>query len=291
MDYVLTIASLIGVMMILAGSYNLVLGYTGMVHVGHVGFMAIGGYSSALLTGAGFPFWLGLLAGIFFAGLAGLILGLPTVRFREDYLVGATLGMGEIIRLILLNERTLTGGSTGLPRIIFPSLFGFAFDTKPLLFLFVAAVTVFAMGFIWMMVRAPFGRVLEGIREDEIATKTLGKNTSGRKLQILVIASLLAGLSGVLYAHVLQFIDPETFNIHLMIYIFLMVVFGGAGKFWGPIVGATILYIIFEIFRHIGIPPHIYGPLRWMLFSLILVAMIILKPKGILGEKLERKKL
>lgn len=291
MDYILTIASLIAVMIILTQSYNLVLGYTGMVHVGHVGFMAIGAYTSALLAAANQPFIISLVSGILMAGIVGFLLSLPTVRFREDYLVAATLGMGEIIRLILLNERGFTGGSTGIQVLASPELFGISFDTKISLFLLVFGFAVLAMGLVWLLVHSPLGRVLEAIREDETAAKTLGKNTTLRKIQILTIAALFAGLAGVLYAHVLQFISPSAFNIDFMIYVFLIVIFGGSGYFWGPIVGTVILYIVFEIFRHIGLPPSIYGPLRWILFSLILIAMIILKPKGILGGKLERKKL
>lgn len=291
MDYFLTIASLIAVMIILTQSYNLVLGYTGMVHVGHVGFMAIGAYTSALLAAAGQHFIISLMSGILMAGAAGFLLSLPTVRFREDYLVAATLGMGEIIRLILLNEREFTGGSTGIQVLASPELFGILFDTKISLFLLVFGFAVLAMALIWFLVHSPLGRVLEAIREDETAAKTLGKNTTLRKIQILTIAALFAGLAGVLYANVLQFISPSAFNIDLMIYVFLIVIFGGSGYFWGPIAGTVILYIVFEIFRHIGLPPSIYGPLRWILFSLILIAMIILKPKGILGGKLERKRL
>lgn len=293
MDFFLNTANHIFIFFILAQSYNLVLGYTGMIHVGHIAFMAIGAYASSLLVLAGFPFWMGLLAGVAGAALVGLILGIPTVRFREDYLVGATLGMGEIIRLILLNERQITGGSSGLTKIPRPELFGISFDSNLSLLFFILIITVISLLIMWRIVNSAFGRVLEAIREDETAAKSLGKNTWERKLQILVIGALFAGLAGVLYAHTNQFIDPDsqTFGIDRMIYVFLIVVFGGAGKFWGPIVGTTILYILFESLRFVPIPPHILGPLRWIIFSTILIAMIIYRPKGIMGEKLVRKKL
>lgn len=291
MDYFLNIINLILIFFILTQSYNLVLGYTGMVHVGHIAFMAIGAYTSSLLTLAGVPFWLGLVTGIVAAGLAGLLLGLPTVRFRDDYLVAATLGIGEIIRLILINEREFTGGSTGLTHIIRPELFGFVFQNNFHLLLFLLMVALVANFLILKLVRSPFGRVLESIREDEVAAKSLGKHTWFVKLQILVIAAMLAGLSGVLYAHTVQFIDPEAFNIHRMIFVFLIVVFGGAGKFFGPIVGTLILYSLFESMRFLPLAPHILGPLRWIIYSTILIVMIILRPKGLLGEKLVRKKL
>lgn len=291
MDYILTVASLIGIFIILSQSYNLVLGYTGMVHVGHIAFMAIGAYTSALLTQAGVPFFVSVLAAIAAAGVAGLILGLPSVRFREDYLVAATLSMGEIVRLILLNERQFSGGSTGIPGIMKPEFFGVVLHSKIAIFLFIAAMTVVVLLLVHRLVSSPYGKVLEAIREDELAAQSLGKNTTGRKLQILVIASLLAGFSGALYAHTVQFIDPNTFDIQKMIYIFLIVVFGGAGNFWGPVVGSIILYTIFELMRFLPFPDHAIGPLRWMLYSGLLMGIIIVKPKGIMGEKLVKKKL
>lgn len=291
MNYFLIIAALTLNFMILSQSYNLVLGYTGMVHVGHVAFRAIGAYTSALLMISGAPFSISLLSGVVAAALAGFILGLPTVRFKEDYLVAATLGMGEIIRIVLLNEREFTGGSTGLPKIPRPEFFGISFEHNGSMLLLTLFFTVLTLLFVRRLVKSPFGRVLESIREDEVAAKSLGKNTSLIKLQILIIAAMLAGLSGALYAHTIQFIDPEEFNIHSMIFVFLIVVFGGAGTFWGPVVGTAILFILFEAIRFLPFPGHILGSLRWMLFAVILMVVIIFKPKGIMGSQLHRKKL
>ncbi|MEK7524253.1 MAG: branched-chain amino acid ABC transporter permease [Patescibacteria group bacterium] len=291
MSYFISILNLILIYIILTESYNLVLGYTGMVHIGHVAFMAIGAYASALITAAGYPFWMGLVGGISISALCGLILAIPTVRFKEDYFVAATLGMGEIIRLIIINERDYTGGSTGITKIARPELFGISFASDFALLAFNAVITLIVLLFVYRLVSSPFGKVLESIREDEIAAESLGKNTWAVKVQILIIAAALAGLSGVLYAHTLQFIDPETFNIHRLIFIFLIVIFGGSGNFWGPVVGTIILFTIFEAMRFLPLKPAVLGPLRWMIYSAILIAIIILKPKGIMGEKLTRKKL
>ena len=292
MNFFIYIANLILIFIILTQSYNLVLGYTGMVHVGHVAFMAIGAYTSAILTTTfGLPFWSGLIFGVLGAAFAGLILGIPTVRFRDDYLVAATLGMGEIIRIILINERDFTGGSTGITKIARPEIFGIHFSSDGLLFILLLIITALVLLFVRRLTGSPFGKVLEAIREDETAAISLGKNTWRRKLEILVIAAALAGLSGVLYAHTTQFIDPEAFNIHRLIFVFLIVVFGGSGTFWGPVVGTIILYSLFEAMRYLPLKPSVLGPLRWIIYSSILIAMIILKPKGIMGEKLLRRKL
>lgn len=286
MDYFLTIAILIFIFIILNQSYNLVLGYTGMIHVGHIAFMAIGAYTAALLAISGVNFWIGLISGIGLSAFAGFLLGLPTVRFRDDYLVAATMGMGEIIRLILLNERQFTGGSTGIPSIARPEIL----QSNFYYLIFTLVITLAVLAFIWRLTHSPFSKVLESIREDETAAKSLGKNTTLIKLQILVIAAAIAGLSGVIYAHAVQFIDPDSFNIERMLFVFLQVVFGGSGTFFGPIIGTVSLFTIFESMRFLPIPSHIMGPVRWILYSLILIIIIIVKPTGILGKKLIRRK-
>lgn len=291
MDYFLTIAILILIFIILTQSYNLVLGYTGMIHVGHIAFMAIGAYTSALLSLSGVSFGISFFAAIFASAIAGALLGLPTVRFRDDYLVAATLGMGEIVRIIILNERDFTGGSTGLVKIPRPNIFNIEFAGNLSLLFLIAVITIIVLLIIWRLIKSPFGRVLESIREDEVAAQSLGKNTSLVKLQILIIGAMFAGLSGALYAHTVQFIDPDVFNIHRMIFVFLIVVFGGSGNFWGPVVGTVILYTLFEAMRFLPMPPHVLGPLRWIIYSLILIAIIIFKPTGIMGKKTSRKKL
>lgn len=291
MDYIINLINLILIYFILTQSYNLVLGYTGMIHVGHIGFMAVGAYTSALLTLAGTPFWLGLLAGIVAAAFLGFLLGLPTIRLREDYLVAATLGLGEIIRLILLNERQFTGGSSGLTKIGRPEFFGFVFQSNFSLMLLLAVFSSFTLLLIHRFIHSPFGKALEAIREDEIAAQSLGINTRLRKLQILIIGSGLAGFSGALYAHTTQFIDPDMFGLTRMIFVFLIVVFGGTGKFWGPILGTVMLYSLYESMRFLPLPAHVLGPLRWILYSVILITIIIFRPKGVLGEKLRRVKL
>lgn len=287
MDYFLTIAILIFIFIILNQSYNLVLGYTGMIHVGHIAFMAIGAYTAALFAISGVNFWIGLVSGIGLSAFAGFLLGLPTVRFRDDYLVAATLGMGEIIRLILLNERQFTGGSTGIPKILRPEIL----QNNFYYLIFALVITLAVLAFIWRLTHSPFSKVLESIREDETAAKSLGKNTTFVKLQILVIAAAIAGLSGVIYAHAVQFIDPDSFNIERMLFVFLQVVFGGSGTFLGPIVGTVTLFTVFETMRFLPLAPHIMGPMRWIIYSLILILIIIFKPTGIMGRKLVRKKL
>ncbi|MEK7172083.1 MAG: branched-chain amino acid ABC transporter permease [Patescibacteria group bacterium] len=292
MDYFLTIATLILIFIILNQSYNLIIGYTGMVHLGHVAFMAIGAYTSAILTTAyGTPFWFGLLSGVILAALAGLLLGIPTVRFRDDYLVAATLGMGEIIKIILINERQFTGGSTGIPAIAPPDFFGLVLKNNFYLFIFTLVITALIMLFVWRLTHSPFGKTLEAVREDETAAKSLGKNTNLIRLQILIIGAGIAGLSGVLYAHTTQFIDPNVFDVHRMIFVLLQVVFGGSGTFWGPVVGTVTLFTVFETMRFLPLPPHIMGPMRWIIYSLILILIIIFKPTGIMGKKLVRKRL
>lgn len=290
MDFFLNLLIFMGTFMIVGQSYNLVLGYTGMVHVGHIAFMAVGAYTSALLSLSGVPFFISVLAGLVLAGIVGFVLAFPTVRVKEDYLVAVTLGLGEITRSVLLNWRSVTEGALGLPGIPHPNIFGWIANTNFEYFIFVMIITVAVQFFVYRLVRSPFGRVLETIREDEIAALTLGKNVWKYKIMVLVIGAILAGLGGILSAHFTTYIDPFIFNIDRMVFILVIVMVGGMGNFWGTIVSTAVLYSLLELIRFLPLPSAKLGAIRWLLFALTLVIIMIYKPKGLLGKRLVKKK-
>lgn len=275
---------------ILSQGYNLVIGYTGLVHIGHIAFMAMGAYTSSLLTLAGVSFWISVLLGILFPAVMGFILGFPTVRFREDYLAIATLAFAETVRSILINWKSVTEGALGLPGIPRPSFFGYELDTLPEYFLFVVIITILVNLFIYRITHSPFGRVLETIREDELASLALGKNITKYKVTALTIGAALAGLAGILNAHFTTYIDPFLFGLDRMAFVLLIVMLGGAGRFWGPIVATFVLYGIFEGLRFVPLPSAVLGALRWIIFGLALTTIMVLKPTGLLGKKLLKKK-
>lgn len=290
MNYILAIAIFILIYIILTQSYNLILGYTGMIHIGHMAFMAIGAYTSSLLAISGIPSVLSVLIGMGGAGIAGLILGIPSIRFKEDYLVVATLGLAEIVRAVLINWTSVTEGPLGLPGIPQPNIFGFKIDTNFEYLVFIGLIALLVNIFIYRLVKSPFGRILEVIREDETAALSIGKNVFKYKLTALTLGAMIAGLAGALLAHYTTFIEPNIFCMDFMGFVLLIVIFGGGGNFWGPIIGTAILYSLSEIPRFLPFPPAVLGPMRWLFYAIILVIIVIFKPTGLMGKKLLKKK-
>ncbi len=288
MDLFLHLCIIIAIYTIFAMSLNVELGYTGLFNFGHVAFFAVGAYTSALLTLAGFSFPFGLVMGLFAAGLAGFLLSVPALKLQGDYFGIATLGFGEILRMIFNNEVWLTKGPMGLPGIPRPELFGFVFDTLPLYLGLSAAFALLTFGFLAVTVLSPFGRTLKAVRDDEIAAEVLGKNAFVFKVKAFVIGSVFAGLAGVLWAHYTTFISPGDFTLTETILVLLIVVMGGKGTFLGPVVGAIVLVIFQESVRFLRLPPEwtrLLGPMQQMIFGLLLVVLMVFRPDGIVREK------
>jgi len=278
------LGTLMAIYGILAVSLNLVVGLTGLFNLGHAAFFAIGAYVSALLALAGVPYPLCLGAAIGLAALAGVLVGLPTLRLRGDYLAMATLGLGEITRAVLRNWVGLTRGPMGLPGIPRPAAFGVVVD-RPAEWLALAAG---ALALTWLVAelvtRAPLGRLLRAIREDELAVQALGKNPEPAKLTALGLGAGLAGLGGSLYAHYVAFIDPSPFTLATTILLFLLIVLGGLGNHAGSIAAAVVVLGLRESLRFAGLPPSVSAPLQQLLLSLLLVVLVIRRPWGLLPE-------
>ncbi len=288
MDLFLHLCIMISIYIIFALSLNLEVGYTGLFNFGHVAFFGIGAYTSALLTLHQFPFGISLLSALALAGLWGFFLSIPSLRLRGDYFGIATLGFGEIIRMVFQNEVWLTKGPMGLPGIPKPVLFSIRFGTLPqylLLVLGAAGVTFIVLR---VILRSPFGRVLRAIREDEVASEALGKNVFRFRVKSFVIGSTFAGLSGALWAHYITFISPGDFTLLETILVLLIVVLGGKGTEWGPIFGAVVLIFFQESLRFLRLPAewtHYLAPLQQMIFGALLVLLMIYRPHGLIRDK------
>jgi len=284
MEYILHILVIAGIYIILTLSLNLIVGYTGLPALGHAAFSCIGAYASSLLAlNAGLSPWIGLLTGACAAALAGIAIGYPVVRLKGDYLALATFGLGVIVYSIAKNWVSLTRGPMGIPGIPGFSVFGFQFSeiwSYLLLVLVFVAITIFIIS---RIVNSPFGRVLLSIREDEIASESLGKDTTKYKLLVFIIGAFFAGMAGSLYSHYITFIDPSSFTLMESITILLMVIFGGMGRISGSIVGAIILVVFPELLRFLGMPSSIAAPMRQMIYGLLLVFLMIKRPQGIMG--------
>ena len=285
MEYLLHILVIAGIYIILTISLNLIVGYTGLPALGHAAFSCVAAYTSSLLAlNMGLSPWIGLLIGASVAALSGIIIGYPSVRLKGDYLALATLGLGVIVYSVAKNWVSLTRGPMGLPGIPGFSIFGFKLSeiwSYLLLVLFFMMVTIFC---IKRIVISPFGRILRSIREDEIASEVLGKNTIKHKLLVFVIGAFFAGIAGCLYAHYITFIDPSSFTIMESITILLMVIFGGMASISGSITGAIILVLFPELLRFLGMPSSIAAPMRQMIYGLLLIVLMLKRPQGIMGK-------
>jgi branched-chain amino acid transport system permease protein len=256
-----------------------------MLNLGHAAFFGIGAYASTLLVMAGFPFWAGFLAAGAIAGFFGFLLSIPALRLRGDFLAIATLAFGEIIRSILLNWTDLTRGPLGIPGIPRPEFFGIVFDSLWMYFILVFIIAAGAYFILKQVLRSDFGISLKALRENELIAESLGKNVGLLKMQAFAIGAFFAGLGGSLFAHYISFIDPSSFALGETILILLMVVLGGMGSLEGSIAGAIILILLPEPLRFIGLPGAMVGQMRQIIYAALLIALIIKKPKGLLGEK------
>jgi len=285
MEYLLHILVITGIYIILTLSLNLIVGYTGLPALGHAAFYCVGGYTSALLAlKFGVSPWIGLLAGAMVASLFGLIIAFPALRIKDDYLALATFGFGVIVYSVAKNWVSLTRGPMGLPGIPGYSFFSLQLSEIWSYLILVIIVVFLTTVCIGRIVDSPFGRVLKGIREDEIATLSLGKDVAKHKILVFIVGAFFAGIAGNLYAHYITFIDPSSFTVMESITILLMVVFGGMASLPGSFIGAAVLVIFPEMLRFLGLPSSIAAPLRQMLYGLLLILLMLKRPQGIIGK-------
>lgn len=281
---------------------NLQWGFTGLFNAGVVGFMAVGGYGTAILIGVerdailgGFelPFAVGLAGGMIAAGLAALIVGLATLRLREEYLAVATFGIAISIQLVALNAEGLTGGTLGLiglPRPLYEWFEGPLLYNSFYLAMVVAIIATVYFG-LERMVRSPWGRTLKAIREDETAAASLGKNPARIRLEAFVLGSMLMGLAGGLYVGFIGYIGPFDFQPIVTFQIWAMLIVGGSANNRGALLGAVLVWGIWTTSGYIisKIIPVTFqtqgGALQVILIGLLLVLILLYRPRGLIGEE------
>jgi len=273
--YVLFILYDIGINIILAVSLNLINGYTGQFSLGHAGFMAVGAYTAAVITNqfgdlntiaAGALFLGALLAGGLLAAVTGLLVGLPTLRLRGDYLAIVTLGFGEIIRVVFQNMERV-GAARGYSVMHGYTSFFWTFS--------MAAVTIYV---VTALVHSTYGRGFIAVRDDEVAAEAMGINTTKYKVTAFVVGAFFAGIAGGLYAHSKQFITPGGFNFMESIAIVVMVILGGMGNTPGVILAAVLLTVLPEVLRPVA-------QYRMIIYSLLLIVLMLTRPQGLFTWK------
>lgn len=280
---------------------NLQWGYTGVFNAGVVGFLAVGGYAMAFLVGpasegrwGGFdlPFPVGLIGAMAAAALAALIVGLATIKLREDYLAIATFGIAITIQLVALNADSITGGNLGIHGIPRPLASLFSDPLAYNLFYLAVAASITALAF-WALeriVRSPWGRALKSIREDEIAAISLGKNAARFRMEAFVLGAALMGLSGALYVGFVAYVSPFDFLPLMTFQIWTMLIVGGSGNNKGAVIGALVVWALWSLS---GVAVTSLLPSRLhaqgaaaqiVLIGAVLVAMLLYRPRGLIGE-------
>lgn len=265
------IAVFICINIILAASLNITVGCLGQITLGHAGFMSVGAYTAALFTKSGvipgFPGYIvGILLGGMVAGVVGIIIGIPALRLKGDYLAIITLAFGEIIR-VLIEYFDFTGGAQGLTGITRYRNFGVIYIIMVLCFVFM-----------YSAMTTRHGRAILAIREDEIATEASGVNITYYKTLAFTLSAVFAGIAGGVYAHYMGIIGAKQFDYNYSINILVMVVLGGMGSFTGATISAIVLTLLPEILRG-------FASYRMIIYSLLLIVMMIFRPVGLLGRK------
>lgn len=276
-SYFLHVAISIGVYILLSLSLNLVTGYAGQLCLGHAAFYGIGAYVGALLMlNLHVNFFLAMIASAAVTGLFGLLLGLPTLRLKGDYLAIVTLGFGEIVRLVFVNWADVTRGPMGLPGIPCPSVFGLEISGRTAFYYLVLILVAADLIFMRRLINSGIGMAMQTVKADEIAAESIGIYPIKYKLMAFVIASAMAGVAGCYYASYISYISPSTFVYNTSVTILAMVVLGGLGSIAGSVIGAAILTLIPEMLRFLS-------DYRMLIFGALMVIMMIYKPEGFWG--------
>lgn len=258
----------IGISMMMALGTNLILGFSGQFSLGQAGFMAIGAYATAILTTSNPTyggFYLSIAVGAVVAAVVALLVGIPTLRLKGDYLAIATLGFAEIIRIVIINGGDLTNGAAGLTGIL-------PFTSWQVVFLFVVLTTVLLLNFL----RSPFGREVIAVRENEIAAEAMGVHTTKVKVTVFVIAAIVSSIAGSLYVGYIGTVVPKDFTIMRSIDYLIIAVLGGLGSMTGTLVAAIVLGILNMFLQNVS-------ELRMIIYSLALILVMVFRPGGLLG--------
>lgn len=282
-QYLLHIYILFLFRMVAAQGMNLYFGYAGLIGLCNIAFVGIGAYSGAIMIKDGASIWMAFgVSGVIVAILA-FLLGLTSIRLRQDFLGMATFGFSQIVLAVMYNWSDLTNGALGIAGIPRPDVFGLSTASTPAYALFVTIFAALMMLIMYLVVRSHHGRILEAIRDDEEAAKSIGIKTNHYKLFIFTFGLTIAGLTGVLLGPYIAFLHPVEFAVDLLALQLVIIMLGGAGTFRGPILGAIFITVLFEVVKFMNLPPTAIGPLRVMFFSGVFLITLRFFPAGLAG--------
>ncbi|MCL4516572.1 MAG: branched-chain amino acid ABC transporter permease [Firmicutes bacterium] len=276
-SYYLHIANLIGIYSLIVIGLNLLSGYTGQVSMGHAGFFAIGSYVSALLTmKLQIPFWLSIGAAALVASFSGMVIGIPAMKLSGPYLVMATVGFGEIIRLVLVNWTPVTRGAAGLTGIPLPSFLGIQVTSERDFFYLIYALVLVGTIAALRLSRSKVGRTFVAIREDELAAEAMGVPVNSYKVVAFVVSAAYAGIAGALYGSFAGVASPDNFTFEDSVGFLSMSVIGGNRTIYGALLGSFVLTVLSEALR-------VFQTYRLIIYGIILILTVIFVPQGLSG--------
>lgn len=297
--FAITLGTVFAIWAMLTVSLNLVVGFSGLLSIGHIGFFGLGAYSVAILTSTtsyeqlrtgsiptfGWPFFAALPVAILVAGLVALLVGIAFNRFRDDIYVLVSFGFAIIAFNVFLNLREITRGAFGIHDVARPQIGSWVFDTEIELMLLAMALMVIVVGISWFIVSSSFGRVLTAIREDEQVAAVFGYRVTQYKLAVWVISAMMAGLAGGMFASWTTFIDPNSFILLESVLLVAIVILGGLATIWGSLLGALAFVLLEEGMRFLpGLPQEYVGQARQVVLGIMLVLLMLFRPQGLLGR-------
>jgi len=283
-NYIIHLLIYLDIYLIVAMSLNLLMGYGGLLQVAHAAYYGIGAYVTALvMLKLGLGFVPAVFSAMVITGLLSLLVSLPAWKFKGDFFVMVSLAVQSLVYTILYNWTGLTNGPFGISGIPRPEILGFKFDSLYSIFGLATVMAVLCVLTMAILLGSPWGRLLKAMRDDELAARSLGKNTRLVKLQAFMVACAFVAVAGGLYATYISYIDPTSFTLDESILMLSMIIVGGTGNIRGPLVGAALLIAIPEILRFVHIPDAIAANIRVMIYGLMILVMVHLRPQGIAG--------
>jgi len=284
MEFISAAIVAIGISVILASSFNLILGYGGLISIAHPIFFAIGAYTSAIVSMEfGVPIPISAIAGMVVAALSSIVLALPSLRVSGDYLVISSMGF-QLGMLQVIKNAEFTGGAGGLSNIP-PLLPSYSAGNMAIYWAIIWSVAALCIFVVSVIVRGHYGRAITAMRDDEQAFVSVGRNPTRIKVALFAIGSAFAGLAGALYAHYVQFLAPEQFDIAMSGALLTMVIVGGVRTVIGPLAGAVMLECVPRLINLLELPNSIIGPLQGMIYTALVLAFLFFKPQGFIDQK------
>lgn len=284
MNYLLHIAIMMGIYGMLALSANLLIGFGGLLTMTQAAFYGLGAYAYALLSmKLGLPFFVTLPAAVLFCAIVGWLFGQAALKFRNEAFVLATIGFQMIAYVVLYNWTDLTRGPYGISGIPRPLFFGLEIESVAAFFVFTLILFLIVFGVMYLVGKSPFALSLKALRDDETAAQTLGICPRNQYIRALVISAAISAIPGVCFAGYITYIDPTSFTLTESIFIACILLVGGSGNVIGPMSGVAFMILLPEILRFVGLPDAIAANLREIIYGVLLIVLVYIKPKGLAG--------